>query len=173
MSSNSKKSVPRRINFDDPSKQESTKKDVSAIPVRTSPRKRTLESFVSPAKTPGKEIAYITPLKRTRVDEVVEKVEEEYVPIHVYKNIEYKRMGEAVLDKVTKTTFALVQEHFILPKDLETNRKYGPKSGICFEEHAIRAYSQNMLESKTGASVEICIACATTGHQRNECPSLI
>lgn len=173
MSSKSNKSVPRRIDFDDAAKQETKKKDDSPIPVRVSPRKRTLDSFLSPVKTSGKEVAFITPLKRTRVDEKVEKKEDVYVPTYVYKNIEYKRQGEVVLDESTKKTFELVQEHFILPKDLETNRKYGPKSGTCFEEHAIRAYAQNLLESKTGTSIEICVACATTGHRRNECPSLV
>ena len=174
MSSKSNKSVPRRINFDDAPKQEAKKADDSPIPVRVSPRKRTLDSFRSPAKTTdGKETAFVTPLKRSRIDEKLEKKEKEYVPTYVYKNIEYKRQGEAVLDESTKKTFELVQEHFILPKDLETNRKYGPKSGVCFEEHAIRAYAQNLLESKTGSSTQICVACATTGHRRNECPLLV
>jgi hypothetical protein len=57
---------------------------------------------------------------------------------------------------------------------LETNRKYGPISGSTFEHHAIRAYSLGMLKAKNpSVEVEICTACATKGHKRDECPKLV
>lgn len=172
----SKRSDPRRIDFDDDLASDRTGNEVSPIPpAATTPRKRTLHTYLSPVKPVSKDAAFVTPLKKTRIDEESEVKESQYIPIHLYKNIEYKRQGEADLNEITRKAFELVQEHFVLPKDLETNRKYGPKSGICFEEHAIRAYSQNMLESKTGSNpaIQICTACATTGHKRNDCPSLV
>jgi hypothetical protein len=176
MPSKSKRSDPRRIDFDDALISDKAGNEVSPVPpAATTPRKRTLHSFLSPVKTINKDAAFVTPLKKSRIDEESEEKKGQYIPTHLYKNIEYKRQGEADLNEITKKAFELVQEHFLLPKDLETNRKYGPKSGICFEEHAIRAYSQNMLQSKSGSisAIEICTACATTGHKRNDCPSLV
>jgi hypothetical protein len=173
--STSEKSVPRRIDFDDSPKEDKQQKDVSPIPlhVPTSPRnKRTLQTYLSPVKKTSKGVALVTPCKKSRLEEELEKKEEDYVPTYIYKNIDYKRQGDAKLGDVTKKIFELVQENFELPKDLETNRKYGPKSGVSFEEHAIRAYTQGMLEAKD-QSVDICTACARKGHQRDGCPKLI
>ena len=186
MSMNSKKSAPRRIDFENAVNQDKPNKVViSPILGKSSPRsnsKRKIDFFSSsPTKTARNDVAaFVTPLKEgtPNVDCVVAETSEDkiYVPTHVYKNIEYKRRGEATcsLDERIKKTFALVEEYYVLPKDLETNRRYGPKSGLSFEEHAIRAYVQNMLEAKIeGSSIQICTACANTGHLRNDCPALV
>jgi hypothetical protein len=68
-----------------------------------------------------------------------------------------------------------VEKHFVIPQDFENNRKYGPLSGVSFEERAISAYSCGLLEPKTQASakVAICSACAEEGHKRSACPQLV
>lgn len=41
-----------------------------------------------------------------------------------------------------------IQEHFEIPKDFETNSKYGPYSGLCFEDRLITSYEWRQLEPK-------------------------
>jgi hypothetical protein len=107
--------------------------------------------------------------------------EETYVPIYIHKNLFYQRLGQASLSTTVQKTFQLVKEHYIIPKDIETNHnKYGPLSGTCLEERVIDAYQVGLLlpskglpHNNVGRVVEICTHCAVTGHQRDDCPELI
>ena len=68
----------------------------------------------------------------------------------------------------------IVDEHFSIPKGFEQNREYGPLSGTCYEERAIRAYNLGLLKPVDQTStVEICSSCASLGHKRVECPELV
>lgn len=143
---------------------------------------------VTPDKTEGEdddEVQVVSPpLKRTRLSERYspqekskrpeEKEDEEpYVPTYIHKNLSYKRAGTASLPPKVNKIFQLVVDHYEIPKDFETNRSYGPLSGISHEERVICAYNLSMLEPKDGTAVEICASCAKMGHKRNDCPDLI
>jgi hypothetical protein len=120
-----------------------------------------------------KDKAYATPSKKARLEESTN--EEAYVPQYIHKNLEYLRRGQAILSANKQSAFSLVAQHFYLPKDLETNRKYGSLSGSCMEDRAITAYSMGELEVKNPESdgIKICTACGTEGHVRKRCPHLI
>lgn len=167
---------PRRLNFSEKSDEKGHDSPTN------NKRKRSLDSFSSPKKKGKKDDAFVTPDKRTRrvLDKTSEQPEEEYVPTYIYKNIDYKRKGEGKIDDATRKVFQLIVKNFSIPKDLEQNRKYGPKSGMTFEEHVIRAYKLKMLEPKEessspegGRSIDICTHCATEGHTRDDCSQLI
>lgn len=174
-------SKPRRLDFD-AKKQDSTSRTTNASSRASASsardRKRSLANPYQTKKKSKQQKILLTPTNKQsrRVDDI-EDADDEYVPAYIYKNIDYKRRGESTkLDDVTKKVFALVDQHYSLPTDLETNRKYGPKSGICFEEHAIRAYSLGLLEPSNPAAdtvVHICTACAKEGHVRDDCSTLI
>jgi hypothetical protein len=155
-------------------KQTEEEAPVSNVTPTSTPRKRILhQSFLSPEKKSkiSETVPFVTPAKTSPQEDTATT---EYVPTYIHKKIDYKRKGQGKIDDITQKSFDLVGEHFILPKDLETNRKYGPISGCTFEQHAIRAYSLGMLKAKNpSVVVEICTACATSGHKRDECPKLI
>ena len=106
--------------------------------------------------------------------------EEPYVPKYIHANVGYRRFGSSnnhLLDG-QKMAFSFIADNYTLPPDFETNRKYGPLSGLCYEERAIAAYSTNMLEPKEDADLTllkrgVCTSCGTVGHERVRCPDLI
>lgn len=153
-------------------KSKQSESPVSSVTPTSTPRKRSLQqSLLSPEKKSKLSAALVTPAKTKNQEDTTTT---EYVPTYIHKNIDYTRKGEGKIDDTTQKSFDLVGEHFILPNDLETNRKYGPISGTTFEQHAIRAYALGMLEAKDpSVVVEICTACATKGHKRDECPKLV
>mmetsp|Transcript_7354 Transcript_7354/g.13079 ORF Transcript_7354/g.13079 Transcript_7354/m.13079 type:complete len:275 (-) Transcript_7354:105-929(-) len=68
-----------------------------------------------------------------------------------------------------------VLDSYVLPKDFDRSLKYGPRSGLCFEERLVSAYEQGLLSPKdTSKSPEkMCRECGLTGHLCWECPSLV
>jgi hypothetical protein len=137
-----------------------------------------IQSFFSPKSiaivTPEKEEEVATPVKSTPV-KPKEDVGQGYVPTYIHKNLSYQRKGGASLGEKLRKAFELVENHFTIPSDFEQDRSYGPLSGTCFEERAIRAYNLSLLEPKEekDATLGICSNCATLGHKRNDCPDLI
>lgn len=172
-------SARRRLNLGDDSAKDEVVDLTQSSPSPT--KKREVSSFFAkshslqtPPRKSARAAAKVTPeeppAKRTRIDK------EEYVPSYIHKNVEYKRKGKADLSDETFKTYELVEKHFHIPDDLETNRKYGPLSGTSFEERVISAYSLNLLDPKTADSskdVQICSVCAVEGHKRAACPQLI
>ena len=180
----------------------SSRKHAVTTTIAETPQKKVKKTakhdfFVSPKKgkpvvTPDKlediddeddvVVEVVSPLwKRTRLSDQFspakprQKVEDsQYIPTYIHKNLSYKRQGDASLpDKVVKT-FQLVCQHYEIPDDFETNRSYGPLSGISYEERAISAYSLSLLNPKPGdEGTEICSNCVTVGHKRNDCPDLV
>ena len=131
---------------------------------------------IAPRHLGKKDSDFSTPKKRTKTDGgVTENEDRLYVPTYIHKNVSYFRKGEAKLSAKTETCFRLVAEHFVIPKDMEQSRKYGPLSGTSFEERVISAYNLGLLEPKRPESdgVEICSNCAEEGHTRDDCPKLI
>ena len=99
---------------------------------------------------------------------------EDYVPIHIHKNLEYHREGEAsdALPAKTLKVFRLILKHFTIPRDFEQSRFYGPLSGSTYEERVISAYRLGKLKATDEPATIICTACSELGHERDECPSL-
>jgi hypothetical protein len=147
-------------------------------------------SFSSPAVDGGAAPAVVTPEKleesatwaETDARGETKGGDGRYVPLYIHRNLNYQRRGRASLSAALRATFALVERHYRLPSDLETNRAYGPLSGTCYEERAVEAYGLGLLQPKEGAAdaggeggtaVAICSHCAVLGHIRDDCPDLI
>lgn len=201
MPSSKAKSVKRRL-FGNDEKEESPQQSSAqavedsgkapqvATVLDTPQKKRRVDDYFSPKRgraivTPEKDeeldIASPPSTKKPRVVDLMDKVStrprtakrtKAYVPEYIHKNLGYQREGTASLSAVAKKTFELVQEHYVIPDDLEQNRSYGPLSGTCFEERAIRAYNLSLLKPMK-TDVEICSHCSSLGHKRNDCPQLI
>ena len=172
-------------------KQEPTAKRKLDLDPKTPPARPTTRAsepddvhlIESPAKKRGADTVFdkksqpalVTPPKKETAREIKRRKveqEKEYVPTYIHKNVEYRRKGQTK-DNNLVATFKLVEKHYEIPGDFENNRKYGPLSGVSFEERAISAYSLGLLEPKAGESVAICSACAEEGHKRSACPKLI
>ena len=72
--------------------------------------------------------------------------------------------------------YRFVREHYLVPRDIEADPKFGPYSGSCFEERVIRAYSLGQLEPKGGGGEDallVCSYCGEVGHKRGGCPELL
>lgn len=156
------------------------------------PQKRSKQDFFSPKRKPvvtpdkaedvdddGVEVLSPPP-KKTRLSDrflptkvETAKSEKPYVPTYIHQNLSYKRKGKASLPENVIETYKLVESNYKIPEDFETNRSYGPLSGISFEERAIAAYNLSKLEGKSGSEVDICSNCVSIGHKRNDCPKLI
>jgi len=179
-SQKSKKAEPaakRRLELDPktPPRPKREEEEEEVVNVTETPaKKRGLDSFLDKKKepalvTPPKQAPRARETKRRKVAQ-----QQEYVPTYIHKNVEYQRKGETK-DEMQVAAFKLVEKHFDIPDDFENNRKYGPLSGVSFEERAISAYSLGLLEPKTedSANVKICSACAQEGHKRSACPQLL
>jgi hypothetical protein len=98
--------------------------------------------------------------------------DERYVPHYLYKNLQYRRKGEADLNTGARKAFDLIEENYFVPQNFESSRIYGPWSGSSYEERLINAYECNLLQPKVG-SILFCCACGEVGHSRRLCPSLL
>lgn len=140
------------------------------VATSTPQKKKARSSYFSPeAKQAPK--AVVTPEKA----EEKKDDEEAYVPTYIHKNLNYQCRGQATLSENLEKTFQLVEEHYVIPWDFETNiRQYGPLSGTCFEERVVNAYNMgDLLPRRQETQVLICSTCAITGHKRVDCPELI
>jgi hypothetical protein len=105
----------------------------------------------------------------------------EYVPTYIHKNVEYDRLGQRRAadhnNAVHQTVYACyhwIDEHCDIPADLEQNRRYGPLSGTCYEERAVRAYRLGLIVPKRGDDApQLCTSCGKLGHAYDECPSMV
>jgi hypothetical protein len=172
-----------------------TPADTTSSSGRTPTKKlRTVRDFVSPKTLTTSEISkkasIVTPEKvsvekKGKDDDVADDSSchvqaSSYVPKYIHKNLHYQRKGEASLPSTTKKAYDLIEQHYVIPDDLENNvHQYGPISGQCFEERTIKAYDMGQLKPKEwniaddGSAVLICSECARTGHTRFDCPELI
>ena len=131
------------------------------------------------ASTPkrGKKSAatIVTPAQSASKTKKKKDAIEEYVPIHIHKNVDYHRKGQAAdaLSPNTLKAFQLIEQHYEIPNDLEQSRAYGPLSGSTYEERVITAYRLGKLQAVDRPAQIICTACAGLGHQRDGCPTLL
>ena len=99
----------------------------------------------------------------------------ETTPVFLHKLLEYKRRGNAQLSDVQHKVVAFIERHFHVPEDFERSHKFGPLSGMCFEERLIAAYANELLEPRvaTGntSDLRICTNCGKHGHTKTDCPA--
>ncbi|CAB9511720.1 ZnF_C2HC [Seminavis robusta] len=148
-------------------------------PVKKKAKKEIKDFFTSDAvSTPSsrtKQAAVVTPPEKSQSDDgkpTKKRDDDGYVQSYIHKNVSYVREGESELDPTTVKVFELVDEYYVIPKGFENDRKFGPKSGVSFEQRVISCYCNNLLEAKDG-KVDICTQCADEGHLRDDCPTLI
>lgn len=120
----------------------------------------------------------VTPQKIKETDLYYESGGEDdvYKPTHIHANVDYHRRGDLALDAKTLKVYRFVREHFLIPKDIEAEHKFGPLSGSCFEERVIRAYSLGELEAKDGldeSDLHVCTYCGEEGHVKGDCSELL
>jgi len=160
-----KASGKRRLIFEDPEEEEEKREpSPTTTPPSSStpPKKRQRASFQSPQRKSKKTATVVTP----------EAKEEEYVPKYIHKNVHYLRKNQGKLPKHTRQTYDLVCEHYEIPTNFEQSHSYGPLSGTTYEERVVQEYVLGKLNAKDDA-VEICTCCATLGHMRDDCPTLV
>ena len=146
--------------------------------------KQGIGMYFSPSKTTTsdrrKTSVMVTPEKKEEEDREKEKKDQnqcqQFVPIYIHKNLNYQRRGQAILSEKLKRAFDLVEEHYVIPFDFESDRSYGPLSGTCFEERVVNAYDRDLLlpnQCSNEGGILICAQCAKLGHRQDDCPDLI
>ena len=162
-----KSSAKRRLDFEATSGQNRSRQSAKVASTSNVPATKPITSLLSsPAKRARPSKAIVTP------DVAKHEREDEYVPKYIHKNVEYQRRGRKSLPSTKLAAFDQIMQHYVIPKDLEQSRKYGPLSGSSYEELVLQAYTLDKLEPME-AQVEICTECAKIGHKRYECPKLI
>eukprot|EP00968_Pinguiococcus_pyrenoidosus_P004985 scaffold323_cov232-Pinguiococcus_pyrenoidosus.AAC.4 len=192
---------PRRFHRPNATMSLSRKRTRPQLPVR-SQRHTIDDSFSQPRSKGAKLDATAAPSVAQKLHEASTAPEDDdYVPVHLYANLEYRRRGDKELSATEIAAFELVETHYEvrrtlstsrkmyllrtfalfsdryssflqIPKDFEKDSKYGPISGLSFEERVLAAYQQDKLRPKS-AKVKICVACASVGHVKRRCPTLI
>lgn len=105
------------------------------------------------------------------------KKKKQYEPGHIHSTLGYSHRGELPLDQGTLKAYRFVRNHFLVPRDIEADPKFGPHSGSCFEERVVRAYNLGQLERKESGrarqSLLVCSYCGGEGHKKDSCQELI
>lgn len=141
--------------------------------------KRTRSTSKSPFQSPGpaqkiQKVAAVTP---ETPEEDKKKEKQRYIPLYLYKNVDYQASDSSYGKNVTTEQLKAVswiEQHYTIPNDFETSRRFGALSGSSYPERVLQAYTLNKLQSKReGFTPFICTHCAQEGHIRNECPLLL
>ena len=115
--------------------------------------------------------------EEARTKNISKKKAKLYEPGYIHSSLGYHHRGELSLDHGTLNAYRFIRNHFLIPRDIETDPKFGPYSGSCFEERVIRAYSLGQLEPKEPKSGEsllsVCTYCGDEGHKRDDCLDLL
>lgn len=104
---------------------------------------------------------------------------EQFVPVHVHRNLEYLRSGQATISEGKKKAYEFIIQHCVIPENFENDRRFGPLSGSCHEDRVIAAFTVGRLRSKPGdrhaeaVAAGVCSNCGGVGHRRINCASLI
>jgi len=100
----------------------------------------------------------------------------------VHKAVSYDRAGFKELPLNKFKVYEFVKDNFSIPENFEKDHKFGPLSGVSFEERVIDAYMQNLLEpqSRDDSFIEddsgknillkMCFTCGNFGHWPKSCP---
>ncbi|POM78929.1 Hypothetical protein PHPALM_3485 [Phytophthora palmivora] len=118
-----------------------------------------ITSFMRVTKQPkahGKKVDASSTVKKQRAakdkKEMMDLSDEEsgmHIPTFIYETVKYKHKHEKY--GVSKE---LKMKYYNIPKDFETNAKFGCYSGLTFEKRLSRAYSMGLLPLKRGKKGE-------------------
>ena len=117
--------------------------------------------------------------KRSRTIQVSEgstssEEEDARTPTHLHKLLRYKRRGNVALTTVQRRVVDYIERNFVVPVDFERSHRYGPLSGMSFEERLIAAYHSEQLalrdKTKSYGMLKICGCCGECGHMQDDCP---
>lgn len=86
-----------------------------------------------------------------RLNFVRDEEDDEFVPVATHRLVGYAEKGQRVLDEDVAAVFAFVDRVCDAPDDLESNHKYGPKSGASYEERLISAYVHGLVAAPDDA----------------------
>eukprot|EP00584_Thalassiosira_punctigera_P017380 CAMPEP_0172548394 /NCGR_PEP_ID=MMETSP1067-20121228/17698_1 /TAXON_ID=265564 ORGANISM="Thalassiosira punctigera, Strain Tpunct2005C2" /NCGR_SAMPLE_ID=MMETSP1067 /ASSEMBLY_ACC=CAM_ASM_000444 /LENGTH=234 /DNA_ID=CAMNT_0013335601 /DNA_START=46 /DNA_END=747 /DNA_ORIENTATION=+ len=97
------------------------------------------------------------------------KKRERYEPGHIHSTLAYRHRGELQLNQGTLKAYRFIRKHFLIPRDIEADPRFGPHSGSCFEERVVRAYNLGQLEPKDRreewGELLVCYYCGEEGHK--------
>ncbi|ETI40810.1 hypothetical protein, variant 2 [Phytophthora nicotianae CJ01A1] len=124
-----------------------------------------ITSFMRVTKQPkahGKKVDSSPVAKKQHVTKKEETVKYK----HKHKKHEVSKEMKTIVEYI---------KYYDVPKDLETNVKFGCHSGLTYEKRLARAYSMDQLSLKHGkkngaAPKPICLTCASVGHTHKTCP---
>jgi hypothetical protein len=191
--SQSEASAQRRLDFNSAAAASPTA-DASLASTRAGKRdpnhaSRASEAASSPKKK-HRAVVAVTPEEETKLEQQDSLASTSYVPKYIHANVSYKVQGTAPLAPATIKAFEYIVKHYEIPSNLEQQRAYGPLSGSSFEERVIQQYDLGQLVLKSDGDHDdeetkdndndssalehvICTCCASVGHERNDCPTLI
>lgn len=69
--------------------------------------------------------------EETRASKLTKK--KSYEPGHIHTSLDYHHRGELPLDQGTLRAYRFIRNHFLIPRDIEADPKFGAYSGSCFE----------------------------------------
>ena len=157
-------------------------KKASSIRPTATPKKNNLLSAARITKRVRDEdgASKTTPSKRVRVPDYVkprasttQDAEIKYAdtgpPVHLHALLKY---SPKPLSRVETTALSFVEHHFVIPEDIDENKRFGPLSGMSREHRVLVAYSNRLLDLKEPERSWplICLTCAAEGHEKNDCP---
>lgn len=95
-------------------------------------------------------------------------------PTAIFECVGYEAEGSRPLSAAMHSVVRFIRDVFVIPPDFESNSyKYGPLSGMCFEDRLVTAYTAGKLQPKAPgdarAGVKMCKLCAKPGHFYFEC----
>jgi hypothetical protein len=147
--------------------------------VTSSKQSQSIESYLSPKKKGAVAVAssiVVTPAegdmfpKRADVD----YDKDIYVPSYIHENVQYiSKAHMSSLSPIEARVYDWIMEQYEIPKDLEQNRKYGPLSGSTYADRVNSAYRLGSLKRANDDTSQICTVCASLGHDRDHCPTLV
>eukprot|EP00644_Phytophthora_capsici_P001478 jgi/Phyca11/526539/estExt2_fgenesh1_pm.C_PHYCAscaffold_100099 len=110
--------------------------------------------------------------KEERTSPTADEESDMHIPTFIYETVKYKhKLEKHEVSKELKTVVEYIKKYYDVPKDFETNKKYGCHSGLTYEKRLARAYSMGLLPPKCGKKTEaICVTCAKVGHTYKACP---
>lgn len=156
----------------------SSSRDAGVAASQKTPSRPTITHEKSAVVTPADEYAI---KQEKKAQKQKQKTPAEYVPTYIHKNVEYDRLGQRSAadhnNQVHKTVlecYHWIAAHCDIPADLEQNRRYGPLSGTCYEERAVRAYRLGLIVPQNRDDApQLCTSCAKLGHAYDACPSMV
>ena len=163
------------------------KKILSSPPTPTQKRQRKItNTAVNPpsGNESGKELKFMEATFRVVGYQVLSEDDEEAEDIQYLSTVDKHSVFQPdTRKKLSKGKLHLVEfikENYAVPSDFETNTKFGPHSGLCFEDRLITSYEWKQLKpadkfrkkSTTENEWKMCWKCEEKGNHlaREGCP---